>query len=352
MMGSSTPWIGGLLGADLPTETRSTCDRCAMLPPDAPAPAPAPGSTWFSPSVRCCTFEPALPNYVVGRILRDDDPALAHGRDTVRARLRRRADAVPWGLRTSARFAALYRPNAGILGRAPDLACPHLQAGDLGCGIWRHRPIVCATWYCKHDRGETGQRVWRALEMAVHDIEQVLGTWCVQQVGAGPAALADAVHDRPRDPQASDLGGDVDPAAHRARWGEWLGREEAFYVACAERVDALTWPDVLRLGGARLEALVALARQARARFDDAALPEHLTLGSVSIQPGAPGTVRLGTYSPHNPLQAPAALVQILPHFNGRRTHETLAAIERDLRLRLHADLVRTLVDFGVLRAAD
>lgn len=351
MMGGSTPWLLDLLGAELPAETRSTCSACAMVRPAGAAAGEA-RRTWFAPDVRCCTFEPALPNYMVGRILRDGDPALTHGRESVRARLRHQADATPWGLRTSARFRALYRTGTGVFGRAPDLACPHLTDGTLGCGIWPHRPIVCATWHCKHDRGQAGQAVWRAVEKAVREIERVLGIWCVHQVGAGPGALPNALREEGRDALAEDLGGTVDPHDYRHLWGDWTGREEAFYVTCTERVDSLTWPDVLRLGGAPLEALVTLAREARRQFEESALPVRLQLGDVHIQAGDPGTVHLGTYSQYDPLQVPEVLLQILPKFNGRRTDETLADIETQHHVRVERNLVRKLVDFGVLRPTE
>lgn len=306
---------------------------------------------WFTPRVRCCTYEPALPNYVVGRILRDDDPALAFGRETVLNRLQHRpADATPWGMLPSARFRTLYRSGKDLFGRAPDLACPHLQPGDSGCGIWRHRPIVCASWHCKHDRGAVGHAVWRAVDQAVREIELTLGIWCLHESGVGASAVRQALQQGDREVQADQLGGALNTAEYGALWGDWVGREQEFYRRCAELVDALAWADILRLGGARLQALVGVARDAQARLADPALPERLTLGAVSLQPGAPGTVRLETYSPFNPLQVPEVLVQILPRFAGGRTQETLHDIERDHQLRLNNDLVRTLVDFGVLHA--
>ena len=39
-------------------------------------------------------------------------------------------------------------------GQSVALLCPHYLGDSGGCGIWRHRNGVCATWFCKHTRGE------------------------------------------------------------------------------------------------------------------------------------------------------------------------------------------------------
>ena len=41
------------------------------------------------------------------------------------------------------------------------------------------------------------------------------------------------------------------------------GREAEFYVACADRVDALGWEDVARVCGADADVLARLVRGAR-----------------------------------------------------------------------------------------
>src|SRR5687767_5199250 len=74
-------WIDQLLGSAIPPETVATCHDCAMLP--RAGEEVVPGEDRFSPRVKCCTFQPSLPNFLVGRILSDEDPAMAAGRATV-----------------------------------------------------------------------------------------------------------------------------------------------------------------------------------------------------------------------------------------------------------------------------
>ena len=41
------------------------------------------GDLQFEPSTKCCTFLPELPNFLVGAMLADTDPAAAEGRASV-----------------------------------------------------------------------------------------------------------------------------------------------------------------------------------------------------------------------------------------------------------------------------
>src|SRR5262245_29498225 len=79
-------WFDELLGGDIPSESRATCNDCAMC--DSEGDHQKPGSTLFNPESKCCTYLPRLPNYLVGMILADDDPAIAAGRRTVEVRVK------------------------------------------------------------------------------------------------------------------------------------------------------------------------------------------------------------------------------------------------------------------------
>src|SRR5258706_6959334 len=78
-------WIDQLLGGSIPQETDATCDDCAMLPDVGQTPEAS--GVFFNPETKCCSYVPQLPNYLVGRILNDNDPAFARGRASVETRL-------------------------------------------------------------------------------------------------------------------------------------------------------------------------------------------------------------------------------------------------------------------------
>src|SRR5262249_54047658 len=146
-------WIDQLLGARIPAETDATCDDCAMCAPAGTA-SQSTAEMFYNPDTKCCTYVPTLPNYLVGRILRDDDPAFAAGRKTVETRLENGVAVTPLGLGMFPVFGLLYRQTAEqTFGRSKSLLCPHFMAEAGGrCGVWKHRAAVCATWYCKFVR--------------------------------------------------------------------------------------------------------------------------------------------------------------------------------------------------------
>ena len=94
------------------------------------------------------------------------------------------------------------------------------------------------------------------------------------------------------------------------------------------------------------------ARAAYQTVTSDALPERLEVGNLNVIGFGQETVRLATYSAYDPLDASAALLPALPAFDGSRVPDALRAIEKDHGLVLRPELVRKLVDYGILRAVD
>jgi len=234
-------WMDPLLGGPIPPETNATCHDCAMAPP--PGEQARPGA-YVDPRLRCCTYFPDLPNFLVGRILADEGPALAAGRARVAASLGS-VTCTPRGLHPPAAWRLLYREAAeGFFGRARSLLCPYyLEEGGL-CGIWRHRRSTCATWFCKHVRGAVGLRFWNTLHALLSAVEQQLAGWCIVQLDPGPEALRRcfAFPGERNEPRldAAQLDDAADPTGRRALWGRWHGREREYFEECARRVSALS----------------------------------------------------------------------------------------------------------------
>lgn len=334
-------WIDQLLAGPIPPETKATCDDCAMLP----QPGMAQAGIVFHPETKCCTFEPALVNYRAGLILSDDDTDLAPGRRTVEERLRARVAVTPWGLHPSARFSLLYKNGANTFGRAPALGCPHQIEGQ--CGIWRHNPATCTTWFCKHVRGATGLDFWNDLGELLREVDKQIGLWCALEVGAEPGPLARLLEmDKPLD--AAELGGAIQEDRYRALWGRWAGRETEFYRACADRVRPLSWDDLVRICGPRVTVLSRLVRERYARLTSQAAPDRPRVGLIQIEGMVSGKYTAVTYSPYDPLRISPELTAVLPHFDGRPTDEVLQEIRVQRGIRLDPALVRRMADFRVL----
>jgi hypothetical protein len=342
-------WIDELLAAPLPAETEATCDDCAMCAP------PAPGVMTFDARTKCCTYTPALPNFLVGRVLDDDDPALARGRASVEERLRRRVAVTPLGLGRSVSEMLLYeRGGERTFGRSPALRCPHYLEAEGGlCGVWRHRNAVCATWFCKHERGAVGEALWRAVEHLLGSVERALARWCLVQLDVEPDVLRRLSPGReafePRHPlEAGELDATVDEADYAARWGAWAGREAELYRACARLVAPLGWDDVRAIAGAEALMHARVLRAAHAEHASEALPARLRVGPIALLGLDADAACVGAYRVYDPLLLPPRLLDLLRYFDGGPTDEALRRMAEAEGTTLDASLVRRLVDFGVL----
>lgn len=333
-------WLTAVLDdPSLPDERNATCDDCAMI--DAAAP---PGAVVFSPETRCCTFVPTLASFLVGAILRD---ASSFGAASVRARLVDGDGLSPLGLIADHSLVAGHHTDVARFGRDPSLRCPHYEPDGGRCGIWAWREATCATWFCKHTRGERAKALWNRLHQLLARLERSVAWHCALALDVPAETLAalaplDLPHGQPR----ADV---LIPAA--AAWGRWGDDVEGYFLACADLAEALAPAEVLALGGAQAVALARTVRLAREQLLDDALPDRLTLGRAQVVGLTPDAVRVQGYSHLDPLAVPRALFDQLHHFDGRPTADAIAAATGAAGEEVPVDAVAMLLDFGVLRGA-
>lgn len=338
------PWLRAVAGGPIPKETNATCDQCAMLPA-----ADSMDGLYFHPDTKCCAYPADLPNFIAGRILLESDPSMIEGRQVVERRVAARIDIKPSRVDAGSLRILLFGVTPLAFGRAPALRCHYL--GPQGeCSVWRHRPGVCATWYCKYVRGGTGARFWELAAKLLHDVERDLAHWCMARLNVGLAEIV--APEGNAMPHVSDLGGDRDWGSYRRLWGDWAGREVEFYQACANLVEDLTWPQVLEKCGPRVGIIAGLVRDAYTHLGSAAIPGHLKMGKVSLGNFHAGKYRITTYNNFDPLLISERLAMVLRYFDGRPTEEVLQDILTERGLRLSPSLVKRLVDFGILEPCD
>jgi hypothetical protein len=342
-----------LLAGPIPPETDATCSDCAMCSTEGESQSRS--ELFYNPEVKCCTYIPTLPNYLVGRILRDDDSTFARGRRTVAERLRAGLAVTPLGLGMPAAYGFLYAyASEKAFGLSKNLRCPHYLDEDGGrCSIWKHRASVCATWYCKHVRGAVGARFWKSLHHLLTAVEHSLSLWCVDELDIEIEALRllctpkrSLKPDYQLDGLALD--GKVDQAVYDKCWGKWLGREATFYTEAAQLVDELNWQDIASLGGPEIRIHEKLVRDAYSQLMSHELPSSLKVGSLNVSGLGKQSCRVITYSPLDPLDLPNSLVSILPYFDGRPTQDALATIAEHEGIKVDVALVRKLADFEIL----
>jgi hypothetical protein len=298
--------------------------------------------TLFDPGAKCCTYVPTLPNFLVGLILNDDDPGAIAGRTSVERRIAAGIGVTPLGLQSDPHYALIYKHAGGeLFGRTPGLRCPHyLPAGGGQCGIWRHRNAVCATWFCKYERGRVGKRFWDALLHLLTMVERHLGLWAAAELGEPIESLGPALLPY----YATALPGPVSCWSQR-----WAAHPGEFYRESARLVESLTWRQVREIGGPELALVVGQLRAAYEATQTDEVPGHLRLGAVGGIARDDGNAALRGYNPNDMVLLPKSLADALERFDGRRQTDNVSAeIGKQVGISLDRAVVRRLIDFGVL----
>jgi hypothetical protein len=301
------------LALDPPRETLATCGDCPMT-------VAVEGGVSMSPATKCCTYQPVVPNYLVGALLADRNPASREGRLRVRARIAHGGGATPLALRPPPKLELLCGAmQKGSLGRAPSLVCGYYDAGSGACTIWPFREAVCSTFFCKHVTGHRGHTFWLALRAFLRRVEAALSRHALARVA--PELLeADATTTRERDSAltAEDLEGLSPPPEERAlRWGAFLHREEELYVATFEAVRSLGRAGLERLLGRDDRRAIAAVREAHEASVRPRLPARLILApGLAPQPLHGGKVAVVGYSRFDPLELTDTLLGALAEVSG------------------------------------
>ncbi|MFO0547697.1 MAG: hypothetical protein U0271_04865 [Polyangiaceae bacterium] len=329
-------------------ETRATCDDCAMCDKGPAGGGRGAGSAYFEPGVKCCTYQPTLPNYLVGALLDDPSPELAEGQRRARDRIRARIGVTPGWLAPPRKFYVLHEAaRAAAFGRSRALLCPYLDAETTRCTIWRHRESICSTFFCKHVAGATGNAFWEALAQYLAHVERSLSRAAARHVHPdakepstlrGKLSLED-LEDRPPT--------DEDYASY---WGPWVGREPEFYSLTYQYVQSLTRESASEIldndvGRAALDKLVAAHRA----LTEPRLARSLVRNPrMQSQPSATGQV-VTTYSRFDPLELTQALYDALGLLRAEETvPENLERLRREHGLALGEDMLLALQLHGVV----
>jgi hypothetical protein len=275
---------------DWPAETHADCERCPMVKGTF--------GTWdFRHDTRCCTAQPSLANFLVGR-------ALGRGgisREKVLARLADPEGVTPWGIDAPPALDQRYTDEAAAsFGRDHSLRCPFWIGEPHTCGIWHDRSSTCRTWYCKHEDGLAGAVAWSRLQGAMFELESRLALWAI---GEG---------DPPEDEATPE------------RWALWFEQSAALVEAIDDADVAALDNATLRRYRGDLANFVDVRKVRRGRpLADVLVP---AISEMANQPD--GTVLLTGYSSFDAVRAPRAVFELLALLDGKRTWRQALEVTR------------------------
>lgn len=335
--------------AQVPEETKANCNNCAMCP--SKAEASAKGATYFKPSTKCCTYEPRLPNFLVGGLLADASPAFAEGRRRIQERLARQHGVTPQWLKPRTMHAVLYDNARQFFGRTEAMLCSYYERGPGHCTIWAYREAICSTFFCKHVAGADGRHFWMSLKGYLRGVERQLSQYALLRLLPEALTDADLEDDGDRRLTQNELD-DLPPddELYAKLWGGWRGRESEFYQRCFAEVDALDQTTFEHLTG--VETLVGLERLKRAHRTaiQPELPERLCLSSsLKVFDLPEAAVAVSAYSEYDPLRLPREVFLLLREFDGQATTNTVRTrLAEEKGCEFEDDLLVLLMQYRIL----
>ena len=249
----------------IPIETSATCSDCVMCL--KPGDVAVPGVAYFKPNAKCCSYFPKLPNYLVGGLLSDSNPAMDEGRRRIRERIRNRIGITPVAIDSSKKYNLLLKfGGVKSFGRNASLVCPYfVNEGGGSCSIWKFRESVCATYFCKTVAGKQGQKFWHVFRSYLNHVQETLSWYALDSLNWDVQVVWDYVQSQQNDdlaPEDLDETG-PDEEIYRNLWRDWLGREEDFYRECFRVVTTLTKEEFDQHGGIRHKTFLKWVEDAR-----------------------------------------------------------------------------------------
>ncbi len=246
----------------VPVEAFATCSNCIMVCDD-PNRAQLLTKRPYRPDTKCCTFQPDLPNYLVGGLLSSTDPMLEDGRARMRERIRQRTGVSPMGVYAPRLYNVLYRHGARHgFGRSITLLCPYYRGAEGACTIWKFREASCSTWFCKTVSGTAGRDFWSAVKIYLSASQNALIRYTMLKAGLKNGEdLIQQFDDPPQDSSylsAEEIDGLPPPQSeYAAKWEGWGGDEESYFVQCHEWIERLDRPQFDAIMGTSQTPLLA-----------------------------------------------------------------------------------------------
>jgi len=291
-------------------EARATCSNCEMC--DKGTMPSSVNAVFFDKDMKCCSYYPSIPNYLIGSILEDDQ--LPEGQERVRNLIKSRIGITPYWVGPSNKWDLLYSAASGnAFGRAMVLKCPYFTA-DGRCSIWRHRETVCSTFYCKFVNGAAGSLFWKTLKTYFCYVEEMLAAYAArkisQDVREPPHSKSLTCEELQDQPPKDEL--------YASWWKDWVGREEEFYKLCRKHVAALTREEFARIidGQPRGKQLLKDVEDKYKAIGSRKLPERAALNTkMRSLPVTNGFVVTTPYNPYDSRFIEGELFDILKKFN-------------------------------------
>ena len=184
-------WLGDLFPAPIEFDPVD-CLNCHMVRPRGLTRDLGP----FKASLKCCTFQPFLPSFTIGALLREvqNEESSKSLRDALEVFLTKSR---------LTRLGAIPRQGATSIcetGKHENDRCPFLSKTENAvCTIRDHRPSTCAGYVCRSGEASRGFQAWEKWEREISKFESTLAHlaafdlgWTMEEMDLEFISLEDA----------------------------------------------------------------------------------------------------------------------------------------------------------------
>ncbi len=207
-------------------ETKATCDACIKVPK-------------YKEDLKCCTFHPFLPNYLIGQILVDQKKTPTFITETLQHKISNRHYVLPLGIVAPVRYQVEFNElKSKHFGKKENWLCPYYDKVLNRCGIWRNRGSVCTSFYCESSQGTKGKNFWKVALNYLSYIEMVLCEEALVHLDFSPRQVSDLLgYINRNEGTATELKSDsMSKAQAKSLWNGYFDDQEGFYIKTLEVV--------------------------------------------------------------------------------------------------------------------
>lgn len=205
-------------------ETKATCQQCIQVPKK------------YDADLKCCTFWPFIPNYIVGQILINKDQKYKEAQDIIVKHIEARHWNLPMGLVAPSDYQVNFKKNKlKIFGRDQTFLCPYYSKTNNNCSLWLYRGSVCTGFFCESSYGKPGHQFWQQFENYFSYLEMGLSQEVLVYKDFSPRNVNEQL-------EYLMLGKKVKitTAQYKKIWKHFYQKEKDFYIQAAEFVTQMS----------------------------------------------------------------------------------------------------------------
>ncbi len=332
---------------EIPVESFATCHDCAMV---CKTPNKKLKLKPYLPDIMCCSYYPGLPNYLVGGLLQDTDPALDEGRRRIREIIKKKSGVSPMGIQAPAKYSLFFTRTDDAFGQSKLLLCPYFDREKKNCTIWKYRDVTCSTYLCKYTSAEAGKAFWMAMKRYLSFIQQQLCNYVMVEMEF--QNLDEVIPDFSYGPKKverislRDLEEQPPPdESYKKIWQDWTGREEELYKSAYNLVHRLSTEEFDKINGITARMLLKQLEDARGKMT--AIPATLIKNpDLTFREAGEDNYTVHLESIDASFQVPKVL---LDSFDGGGTNkEVRELLEKTFKVEIDDEFILTLYHYNIL----